>query len=110
MQPIWSLLKSKQNDEEWNPTLRGYLKSCNAGRQWPQARLKTANLSTHKACAFCLHDKIEMIRISAAAGKEGHDWFVDLAKQARNGAEAMQGLSRRRKTMLINKAEAKVIE
>ena len=86
MQPIWSLLTSRQNNDEWNPNLRGYLKSCQAGRQWPQARLKAANLSSHSACALCLHDKIEMIRISAAAGKEGHDWFVDLAKQAKEEA------------------------
>ena len=91
MQPIWSLLTSRQNNDEWNPNLRGYLKSCQAGRQWPQARLKAANLSSHSACALCLHDQIGMIRISAAAGKEGHDWFVDIAKQAKEDAETQQG-------------------
>jgi len=89
MQPIWSLLSSRQNDDEWNPNLTGYLKSCQAGRQWAHARPKTANLSSHSAYAFCLHDKIEMIRISAAAGKEGHDWFVDLAKQAMEEAQTL---------------------
>ena len=110
MQPIWSLLHSRQNDSEWNPNLRGYLKSCIAGRQWPQARLKAANLSSHSACAFCLHDKIEMIRVSAAAGKEGHDWFIDLAKQARTTADATQGMSQKKKTMLVRNAEARMIE
>ena len=110
MQPIWSLLTSRQNDDEWNPNLRGYLKSSQAGRQWPQARLKTANLSSHSACAFCLHDKIEMIRISAAAGKEGHNLFVDLAKQAKEEVEALQGISQRRETQLISRAEASMIE
>ena len=90
MQPIWSLLTSRQNNDECMPNLRVYLKSCLAGRQWPRARLETASLSSHSACAFCLHDKIEMIRISAAAGKEGHDWFVDLATKAKEEAEAPQ--------------------
>ena len=69
-----------------NPNPRGCLKSCAVGRQWPQTRLKVANLSSHGARTFCLHDKIEMIRISAAAGKEGHDWFIDLAE----GPEPLQ--------------------
>ena len=38
MQPIWSLLKSKRDDLEWNPTLRGGLSSTLAGRQFPQVR------------------------------------------------------------------------
>ena len=51
-----------------------------------------------------------MIRISAAAGKEGHDWFVDLAKKAKEEAEAQQGISQRRKTQLISRAEARMME
>ena len=69
MQPIWSLLRSKQHDVEWNPNLMGYIKSCVAGRQWSQTNLKAANLSSHGACTVCLRDKIEMIRISVAACK-----------------------------------------
>ena len=110
MQPIRSLLRSKQHDAGWNPNLRGYLKSCVAGRQWPQTRLGAANLSSHGACTFCLHDKIEMIKISAAAGKEGHDWFVDLAKQARATAESTAGVSMRKRAMIIKEAEAEMIE
>ena len=109
MQPIWSLLQSRQNDAEWDPNLRGYLKSCMAGRQWPQTRLKAENLSTLSACAFCLHDKIEMIRVSAAAGKEGHDWFVDLAKLAQITADTTQGISQRKKAMIVKSAEAKLL-
>ena len=110
MQPIYELLRSTRNDKEWNPNLRGYLKSANAGRQWPQTRLMSANLSSHSACAFCLYDKIEMIRISAAAGKEGHDWFIDLALQARTAADATPGISQKKKTMRINKAESAMLE
>ena len=110
MQPIWSLLTSRQNDNDWNLNLMAYLKSCQAGRQRPQARLKTANMSSHSAFAFCLHDKIEMIRINAAAGKERHDWFVDLAKQAKDEAQTLQGASQRRKNQLVSRAEAKMIE
>ena len=51
-----------------------------------------------------------MIRISAAAGKEGHDWFIDLASKAREEAEAQQGISQRRKAQLVSRAEARMIE
>ena len=42
MEPITKLLRSKENNEEWNPALRGSLKSAIAGRQYPQARVFAA--------------------------------------------------------------------
>ena len=33
MEPVWELLRSRQNDEEWNPLLRGSLRSAFANRQ-----------------------------------------------------------------------------
>ena len=54
MEPITKLLKSKANNEEWNPALRGSLRSAIAGRQYPQARVYAAGWSDHNKCLFCL--------------------------------------------------------
>ena len=56
MEPITKLLKSKANDEEWNPALRGSLRSAIAGRQYPQARVFAAGWAEHNKCLFCLHN------------------------------------------------------
>ena len=66
MAPIWKLLKSKQNDEEWNPACRGALKSALAGRQYPQTRVFAAGWSKHNRCILCLHDIVQ-----ADAAKNG---------------------------------------
>ena len=42
MEPITKLLKSRANSEDWNPALRGALRSAIAGRQYPQARVFAA--------------------------------------------------------------------
>ena len=55
MEPITKLLKSKANNEDWNPALRGSLRSAIAGRQYPQARVFAAGWATHSKCLFCLH-------------------------------------------------------
>ena len=55
IQPIFSLLKSRQNDLEWNPALRG----GQAGRQWPQSRVYTAGWSEHNKCLACLQALVE---------------------------------------------------
>ena len=55
MEPITKLLKSKANDEEWNPALRGSLRSAIAGRQYPQARVFAAGWAEHNKRLFCLH-------------------------------------------------------
>ena len=36
MDPIWKLLRSSENSENWKPSLRGALLSAIADRQWPQ--------------------------------------------------------------------------
>ena len=59
MEPIWKLLRSRQNDEEWNPLLRGSLRSALANRQYPQCRVKAAGWSSHDKCLFCLNSAIE---------------------------------------------------
>ena len=66
MGPICKLLKSKQNDEEWNPACRGALKSALAGRQYPQARVFAAGWSEHNRCILCLYDIVQ-----ADAAKNG---------------------------------------
>ena len=55
MEPIAKLLKSKANSEDWNPALRGALRSAIAGRQYPQARVYAAGWADHNKCLFCLH-------------------------------------------------------
>ena len=59
MEPIWKLLRSRQNDDQWNPMLRGCLRSAMANRQFPQCRVKAAGWSSHDRCMFCLNDAIE---------------------------------------------------
>lgn len=51
-----------------------------------------------------------MIRISAAAGKEGRDWFIDLAEQARAVANSTIGISMRKKSMIVKEVEAKMLQ
>ena len=55
MEPINKLLKSRANNEDWNPALRGSLRSAVAGRQYPQARVFAAGWAEHNKCLFCLH-------------------------------------------------------
>lgn len=59
MEPIWQLLNSRQNDDEWNPMLRGSFRSALANRQYPQCRVKAAGWSMHDRCFFCLNSLIE---------------------------------------------------
>ena len=60
MEPITKLLKSKDNNEKWNPALRSSLKSAIAGRQYPQARAFAAGWTTHNKCLFCLHQLTDL--------------------------------------------------
>ena len=82
MNPIRTLLKSKANSAEWNPTLRGGLKSVTAGRQWTQTRVRAAGWSTHNRCLACLQTivedeetswqreaRIELLRDSSKSGR-----------------------------------------
>ena len=59
MTPVWKLLKSKQNDEERNPTCRGALRSALAGRQYPQVRVFVAGWSEHNRCVLCLNNLVQ---------------------------------------------------
>lgn len=80
MQPIWGLLGSKRNDDQWNSRHRAYLQSVIANRQWPQVRLKAAGLALHDRCMLCLQGSIEAVRALKAARPHDHEWFVDEAK------------------------------
>lgn len=60
MEPITKLLKSKANNEDWNPALRGSLRSVIAGRQYPQARVFAAGWAVHNKCLFCLHKLVSL--------------------------------------------------
>ena len=59
MEPVWQLLRSKQNDDQRNPLLRGCLRSALANRQYPQCRVRAAGWSLHDRCLFCLNAAIE---------------------------------------------------
>jgi hypothetical protein len=82
MQPVWKLLSSNQNDEQWNPRLRGYLKSVISDRQWPQVRLKAAGKAEHDRCVFCLQARIEQVRQAKRDGDQSYQWFNDLVQTA----------------------------
>jgi hypothetical protein len=55
MDPLWKLLRSNERSEDWNPSLRGALRSAIAGRQWPQARCFRAGFAVHPKCLFCVY-------------------------------------------------------
>ena len=59
MEPIAKPLKSKDNNEAWNPALRGSLRSALTGRQYPQARAYAAGWTLHSKCIFCIHHIVE---------------------------------------------------
>ena len=59
MQPIWTLLKSRREDMEWNASLRSGLASLLAGRQFPQTRCFAAGWVTHNKCTACLQAIVE---------------------------------------------------
>ena len=82
MGPIWQLLKSRQNDENWNPSLRGGLRSVLANRQYPQVRAFAAGWATHNKCFFCFHQLADLgartVRRTSSKGKTRQN---DQAKQ-----------------------------
>ena len=51
---IWSLMRSKTNDETWGPKLKGALISQVSARQFTQARVFAAGWSDHNRCLACL--------------------------------------------------------
>ena len=68
MEPIWQLINSKKDNEDWNPDFRGCLKSAVAGRQYPQTRVMAAVWSEHNRCIMCLSDIVD------AEDASGTDW------------------------------------
>ena len=52
--PIYKLLASMHNNDEWNPYLKAMLSSVLANRQFPQARCFQAGWVQHPKCIFCL--------------------------------------------------------
>ena len=66
MAAIWKLLNSKQNDEEWNPTLREGLRSAFANRQYTQVRVVVVGWALHDSCLLCLHDVVDVDRSSCS--------------------------------------------
>ena len=70
MDPVWKLLKSRQNDEDRNPAGRGALKSALAGRQYPQTRVFAAGWSQHNRCILCLYDIVQADVAKTALSRE----------------------------------------
>ena len=52
MAPIWKLLRSKGQSENWHAGHRGALRSAFAGRQWTQSRCKAAGFATTIAACY----------------------------------------------------------
>ena len=73
MEPIWKLLMSNRNDKDWNPSLRGALRSIIANRQWPQSRVHASGWSKHDKCNVCLNDVIVSVsvRMNEMNGRNG---------------------------------------
>jgi ribonuclease HI len=59
MAPIWKLLRSKMQTDEWNAGHRSALRSAIANRQWTQARCFAARFVIHGKCLLCLDDIIK---------------------------------------------------
>lgn len=68
MQPTRKLLTSRQNGDQWNPRLRGYLRSVISDRQCRQVRLQAAGKAVHDRRVFCLQASIVAVR---KANREG---------------------------------------
>lgn len=54
MAPLFQLLNSKKIREEWTPQAKGGLVSAITNRQWTQARLYQAKLTTTHNCRLCV--------------------------------------------------------
>ena len=71
MAPVWNVLGSKKNDEEWNPACRGGLRSALSGRQYPQVRVFAAGWSERNRCILCLHDIVQADLVNSDALRNG---------------------------------------
>ena len=54
MEPIWQPLRTKPEEDGWDATHKGCLKSILANRQFPQTRVKNCGWSQHDRCLLCL--------------------------------------------------------
>ena len=59
MSPIWKLLRSKFQTDEWHAGHRAALKSAFANRQWSQTRCFGAGFVNHGKCLLCLDDIVK---------------------------------------------------
>ena len=57
-EPIWKILRSKQDTPEANHNTRGALRSLITNRQWTQLRGFTAGFGGHDKCLTCVHRKV----------------------------------------------------
>ena len=114
MEPIWQLLNTKQNDEQWNNAHKGALRSALAGRQFTQLRVKQCGWSTHERCLFCLwrlvkRDADADLDDEALADKQAAESAVDdlkmvAAKQA--VADAKQALKDAQGVLAVEQGKA----
>lgn len=59
MEPVWRVLNDKSSKRSLTAQQNGSLKSALAGRQHPQAIVKSSGRSHHDKCIFCLHKIVE---------------------------------------------------
>ena len=70
MEPLWQLLNSKTNSEQWNPDFRGCLRSAFAGRQYPQTRVMAAGWADHNKCISCLSAIVDSETANLSEGEK----------------------------------------
>ena len=103
--PIYKLINSRQDDDQWNPKLIGALKSVLANGQYTQQRCMAAGWVSHAKCIFCLHAAVTGQVIAAAMPSTrsvaAHD---ESAKQRENLERATE--SRRDDTRQQERAAA----
>ena len=59
MEPVWQLLNTTANNDEWNGKHKAGLRSAAAGRQFTQARAKLCGWSDHDRCLVCLSEIVD---------------------------------------------------
>jgi len=84
MEPIWKLIKSKAEGDEWNHHHRGGLKSAIANRQFPQVRMHACGFASHDKCLVCLNKLVEAERGGDTLGGDGH---VDRGQEAKRSVK-----------------------
>ena len=59
MELVWKLLRTKANTDNWTKQFQGGLRSAIAGRQYPQARVRTCGWAEHDRCLVCLSKLVD---------------------------------------------------